>query len=163
MKVLLDTHPLLWWFADDLRLSAFARTSIEHSENEIWVSAVCAWEIATKARIGKLSGVDRLLAEFDALLAGCGFKHLAVGTPSWRVISNSSIVTRLTACWWRKRCQKMQSYLAMTARLRHLGWLWRGEKNDKKKTQESNHWAASFSEAISASQPANAARALSFS
>jgi PIN domain nuclease of toxin-antitoxin system len=78
VKVLLDTHALLWWFADDARLSATAREVIANADNEIWVSAASAWEIATKARIGKLAGVARLLSDFDALIAGEGFKHLAM-------------------------------------------------------------------------------------
>ena len=56
MKLLLDTHALLWWFADDVRLSAVARSMIASADSEIWVSAASAWEISTKARIGKLSG-----------------------------------------------------------------------------------------------------------
>ena len=78
MKLLLDTHALLWWFADDVRLSAVARSMIASADIEIWVSAASAWEISTKARIGKLSGVDRLLAEFDSLLMLAGFKHLTI-------------------------------------------------------------------------------------
>jgi PIN domain nuclease of toxin-antitoxin system len=78
VKVMLDTHALLWWLADDPRLSATAREVIANAENEIWVSAASAWEIATKARIGKLAGVTRLLSDFDALIASEGFKHLAM-------------------------------------------------------------------------------------
>jgi PIN domain nuclease of toxin-antitoxin system len=78
LKVLLDTHALLWWLANDSRLSATAREVIAHVENEIWVSAVSAWEIATKARIGKLAGVERLLSDFDALMAREGFQLLAM-------------------------------------------------------------------------------------
>jgi PIN domain nuclease of toxin-antitoxin system len=51
VKVLLDTHALLWWFADDPRLSAATREVIANADNEIWVSAASAWEIATKAAL----------------------------------------------------------------------------------------------------------------
>lgn len=51
---ILDTHALLWWLFDDERLSAAARTAIATPVHRIWVSAVSAWEIATKARLGKL-------------------------------------------------------------------------------------------------------------
>ena len=54
MKLLLDTHTLLWWFINDRRLSASARAAILDERNEVHVSAVNAWEIATKDRLGKL-------------------------------------------------------------------------------------------------------------
>ena len=50
----LDTHAMLWWFTDDPQLSDSARTRIADPRNEILVSSACAWEIATKVRLGKL-------------------------------------------------------------------------------------------------------------
>ena len=52
--LLLDTHALLWWLFNDSRLSAAARAAIAAPECRVWVSAASAWEIATKARLGKL-------------------------------------------------------------------------------------------------------------
>jgi PIN domain nuclease of toxin-antitoxin system len=52
--LILDTHALLWWLFDDPRLSETARQAIADPERRIWVSAASAWEIATKARLGKL-------------------------------------------------------------------------------------------------------------
>ena len=52
MRVLLDTHALLWWLLDDPKLSPKARKTLSQPENEILVSAACAWEIATKHRLG---------------------------------------------------------------------------------------------------------------
>ena len=54
MRLLLDTHALLWWWANDPQLSEFARTATLDESNEVHVSAASAWEIATKQRIGKL-------------------------------------------------------------------------------------------------------------
>ena len=54
MRVLLDTHALLWWITDDERLSAPARGAIAAGDNEVFVSAASAWEIATKSRLGRL-------------------------------------------------------------------------------------------------------------
>ena len=51
---LLDTHTLLWWLFDDPKLSEAARCTIANPEHRLWVSAAPAWEIATKARLGKL-------------------------------------------------------------------------------------------------------------
>jgi len=54
VRVLLDTHALLWWLFDDKRLSAQARTLIAAADNELIVSSASAWEITTKHRTGKL-------------------------------------------------------------------------------------------------------------
>lgn len=73
MKLLLDTHALLWWCADDARLSPAARGAIQQPANDVFVSAASAWEISTKARLGKLSGVQRLLSGFEELMAADHF------------------------------------------------------------------------------------------
>jgi PIN domain nuclease of toxin-antitoxin system len=66
MKVLLDTHALLWFCEGSPRLSHAARNAIEHSDNERYVSNASAWEIAIKLSLGKLE----LLIPFDDLLPG---------------------------------------------------------------------------------------------
>lgn len=53
MRVLIDTHVLLWWLGGNPRLSAQARTTIRSSE-AVFVSAATAWEIAIKVAAGKL-------------------------------------------------------------------------------------------------------------
>ena len=78
MRVLLDTHALLWWFTDDDRLSETAREIIANEENEIFVSAASAWEIATKQRIGKLHGVPEAAERFSELVDADGFLHLPI-------------------------------------------------------------------------------------
>ncbi|MEA3063140.1 MAG: hypothetical protein QOJ94_2921 [Sphingomonadales bacterium] len=54
MKLLLDTHALLWWLGDDARLGPEARERIEQSDNKVLVSQISLWEIAIKVGIGKL-------------------------------------------------------------------------------------------------------------
>ncbi len=76
MRLLLDTHTLLWWFTDDPRLPSGARGLIGDEANEILVSAASAWEISTKHRLGKLSGVPDAAARFAELVAADGFTHL---------------------------------------------------------------------------------------
>lgn len=78
MRLLLDTHALLWWWADDPQLSTAARTAIADRTHEVWVSAASAWEIATKQRLGKLAPVAADGAAFDRLLVADGFKPLPV-------------------------------------------------------------------------------------
>ncbi|MGC6372033.1 type II toxin-antitoxin system VapC family toxin [Pseudomonas sp. K2I15] len=54
MRVLLDTHILLWALSDDPKLSAKARKLIENAA-EIYVSAATFWELAIKVGLGKLN------------------------------------------------------------------------------------------------------------
>jgi PIN domain nuclease of toxin-antitoxin system len=77
MKLLLDTHALLWWWTDDPQLGATARAAIAAPANEVWVSAASAWEIATKQRLGKL-GLPEAVTRFNELIAADGFKLLAI-------------------------------------------------------------------------------------
>lgn len=78
MKLLLDTHALLWWFTDDPKLSPAARKAILDQDNEIFVSAASAWEVATKQRLGKLNELPALSESFGELVAADGFTHLPV-------------------------------------------------------------------------------------
>lgn len=55
MDILLDTHMLLWWLADDSRLSERARALMSDSANALTVSAATAWEIAIKQALGKVA------------------------------------------------------------------------------------------------------------
>jgi len=54
MKVLLDTHAFLWWITDDPRLSLRAREIIANGANVLFLSAASGWEIAIKAKLGRL-------------------------------------------------------------------------------------------------------------
>ena len=54
MRLLLDTHILLWWLNDDPRLSIQADALIADQANEVFVSPLSLWEIAIKSRLGKL-------------------------------------------------------------------------------------------------------------
>lgn len=78
MRVLLDTHALLWWVADSGRLSETARDLIRNEANDVVVSAVSAWEIATKHRLGKLPEADGLAGNVRRTIAGQGFSELPI-------------------------------------------------------------------------------------
>lgn len=54
MKVLLDTHAALWWWADSDSLSRPAREVIADGANEVWFSAASGYEIFQKVRLGRL-------------------------------------------------------------------------------------------------------------
>jgi PIN domain nuclease of toxin-antitoxin system len=64
LKLLLDTHVLLWVLTDSPQLSRRARKLLSDPENAFWVSAASAWEIAIKVRLGKL----RLDGPFSTLV-----------------------------------------------------------------------------------------------
>ena len=85
MKLLLDTHILLWWLNDDEKLPEKAHQLISHADNAIYVSHISLWEIQIKVMTGKLhadlkaiieqlpvndfqelpSGVDHIIALFQ--------------------------------------------------------------------------------------------------
>lgn len=60
MRLLLDTHALLWLLADDPRLGPEVRTTLRSEAEEIRVSAATAWEISIKRQLGKLRAPDDL-------------------------------------------------------------------------------------------------------
>lgn len=55
MRLLLDTHILLWFLADRPELPSAARALIGDATNQSFVSSISMWEIAIKARLGKLN------------------------------------------------------------------------------------------------------------
>jgi PIN domain nuclease of toxin-antitoxin system len=73
MKLLLDTHVVLWWQRDDRRLNREARRAIATAD-VVWVSAVSGWEASIKAALGKL----RLDEPFSILLHADDFTELPV-------------------------------------------------------------------------------------
>ena len=68
MRVLLDTHALLWWLFDDPALSERARAAISDPANDILVSSASAWEISTKHRLGKLPEAGEAVRDLPGLL-----------------------------------------------------------------------------------------------
>ena len=78
MELLLDTHTFLWWLAGDDGLSAGAKAAIADESNDIFVSAASMWEIATKHRIGKLSGVAAIAGNLVKTVTDQGFIGLPI-------------------------------------------------------------------------------------
>ncbi|MEO7853676.1 MAG: type II toxin-antitoxin system VapC family toxin [Rubrivivax sp.] len=78
MRLLLDTHAFLWWVTNDERLSAAARGAVADADNEVFVSAASAWEIATKQRLGKLDDLPSVGERYGELVSADGFQHLPV-------------------------------------------------------------------------------------
>jgi PIN domain nuclease of toxin-antitoxin system len=65
LRLLVDTHVLLWWLAADRRLAREARRTLASPESAVFVSAASAWEISIKKSIGKLEAPDDLVNQLD--------------------------------------------------------------------------------------------------
>jgi len=78
LRLLLDTHALIWWWEDEDRLSPQLLERFRDPATTIVVSAVTAWEIATKQRIGKLPDFRRAAIALPNYLAEDGFELLSV-------------------------------------------------------------------------------------
>lgn len=85
MRLLLDTHALVWFANDAPELSSRAKTMIENTGNEVFVSAISAFEIATKHRLGKLPGAERLAVAFEVEIRSRQLKVLSVTDTHGRV------------------------------------------------------------------------------
>ena len=64
MRLLLDTHALLWWLTKNPSLTVSAQDLIKSRDHTVLVSAVSPWEIATKVRLGKLDVAAEVVANF---------------------------------------------------------------------------------------------------
>lgn len=83
MKVLLDTHALLWWLSDSDKLGPAAREIIADPAHDILVSVVSLWEVAIKIRIGKL---DANLSEITDAIPAEGFTLLQITPEHLKVL-----------------------------------------------------------------------------
>ena len=81
MKILLDTHTILWFVEDVGRMSEAVKVMIENEENEKFVSLASAWEIAIKVGLGKLSLNTSIEVFFADLLRRNGFSLLPISLP----------------------------------------------------------------------------------
>ena len=78
MKLLLDTHTLLWWAFDSAELSPRIRALIADRSNTIFVSSASAWEISTKHRLGRLPEADVLVQDMTAWFVRAGLTELPI-------------------------------------------------------------------------------------
>ena len=71
-RLLLDTHAFLWWVSDDSLLRRDAHAALSDPRNEVFVSAITAWEITVK----RLKGQMEAPANLAPLVDEKGFTHL---------------------------------------------------------------------------------------
>ncbi|HUG30900.1 MAG TPA: type II toxin-antitoxin system VapC family toxin [Candidatus Limnocylindria bacterium] len=86
MILLLDTHALLWWLADDPRLADAARRSVADPANDVLASAASIWELEIKRRAGRIEAPSDILealhvAQIDALPVTAADAVEAAGLP----------------------------------------------------------------------------------
>ena len=79
---MLDTHTLVWATTSPTLLSRRASAILADQSNGIFVSAASAWEIATKVRLGKLRGAEKLERDFLATMEGAGYTLLPIDAES---------------------------------------------------------------------------------
>jgi PIN domain nuclease of toxin-antitoxin system len=82
VKVLLDTCAVLWATLSPSSLSLEARETIADEANVILVSAASAWEIATKVRLGKLPGAEKLERNYLDVMEDAGYTPLDIDAES---------------------------------------------------------------------------------
>lgn len=80
MKLLLDTHVFLWALMVPENLSPSVRALLEDDDTGVFVSAVSAWEISTKYRLGKLPGAARVVADYPKAISGLQAEPLPITT-----------------------------------------------------------------------------------
>lgn len=78
MKLLLDTHALLWFSLGDVRMPAPIRELIADSDHAVWVSSASHWEIAIKISVGKYALPIPFQDFFEQSVGGNGFNHLPI-------------------------------------------------------------------------------------
>jgi PIN domain nuclease of toxin-antitoxin system len=78
MRILLDTHVLLWWLSGNEALSIPARAAIADADSETFVSAVSAWEIAIKYKQGRLPTAASFIGDIEGTIVRHGFLAIPV-------------------------------------------------------------------------------------
>jgi PIN domain nuclease of toxin-antitoxin system len=85
MNLILDSHTFFWWTVDHPRLSRAARKAIEEPDNDVFVSAVVAWEMVTKVRIGKWPEARAVVEMFEDAITRDNFTPLPITTLHARI------------------------------------------------------------------------------
>jgi PIN domain nuclease of toxin-antitoxin system len=68
VKLLLDTHAVLWWLFDDPQLPQRARDAIENVATQVFMSSASGWELAVKSWLGKLPYAQEAVKTLPELL-----------------------------------------------------------------------------------------------
>jgi PIN domain nuclease of toxin-antitoxin system len=74
VRLLIDSHALLWWFEGSSALAATARNAIADPANDVLISIAALWELAIKQASRKLT----LPADLETMVVGEGFPVLSI-------------------------------------------------------------------------------------
>lgn len=101
MRILLDSHALLWFLDVDARLSQAARDAIEAPGTIVNVSAVTAFEVANKVRVGKWPAAEMMANGLLDIVVRFGFEPLPLSLEHARHAGMLAVAhrARSTACW----------------------------------------------------------------
>jgi PIN domain nuclease of toxin-antitoxin system len=78
MKVLFDSHALVWFALGDSRFPTRLRKALDDPDTEFVISAVCVWEIVFKVRRGKWPEAETFVADLDLTLRRSAHFPLAI-------------------------------------------------------------------------------------
>ena len=91
LRLLLDTHALIWWLAGDEALSLRACEAMADEANAVFVSAGSAMEVATTFHIGKFAQVALPSRDLDAIIADQGFAEATISVRHARIAGEMNI------------------------------------------------------------------------
>ena len=78
MRLLLDTHAIVWWAMGDKRLSRKARVAIAEPDTEVFISIASGWEIQIKATLQKLELHESVDTLYRSLIIDHGFRMIGI-------------------------------------------------------------------------------------
>ena len=78
MRILLDTHAIVWWATGDKRLSRRARVAIADPNTEVFISIASAWEIQIKATLQKITLNESVDALYRSLIIDQDFRMIGI-------------------------------------------------------------------------------------
>ena len=78
MRILLDTHAIVWWATGDKRLSRRARVAIADPNTEVFISIASAWEIQIKATLQKITLSESVDALYRSLIIDQDFRMIGI-------------------------------------------------------------------------------------
>ena len=85
MRILLDSHVLVWFVLGNPRCKATTRELISRPETRVFVSAASAWEIATKARMRRWEEGSAIIRNLAVIMTDNDFTALPVSLEHGRV------------------------------------------------------------------------------
>ena len=111
MKVLVDTHALLWYLMADPRLSGAARNMLADVRNQLFLSMASLWEIGIKSSIGKLTLPGPFAAVFPKCLADSAIDLLPIKLEHVAVASGCRSITKIRLTAWLSLNARSRTFL----------------------------------------------------